>query len=71
MLHGTIEEFEYHSERALQEFDLSQRCNDETVKNVHLELAELHKGRSELVAALRSARTGRPKTPIFRTDKEG
>jgi hypothetical protein len=70
LLYGTEEELEYHSARAACELALSNRCDDVTVSNVHLELANLHRTRSELVIALRDARSNRRNNHISRADKE-
>jgi hypothetical protein len=71
MLYGTEEEWEYHSARAAHELALSNSCDDVTASNRHLELANLHRTRSELVAALRKARTNRRSNHIYHADKEG
>ena len=70
MLYGTKEELDYHSARAAHELALSNRCEDQNISNVHLELANLHRTRSELVVALRNSRSNRQANYIYRADKE-
>ena len=71
MLHGTVEEYEYHAERALQELESAERCRDHSAKIAHRALADLHMRRLDVVAALRKFRSVRVGKPIVRTDKEG
>jgi hypothetical protein len=70
MLCGTQEELEYHSARAAAELALSHRSQDLIISNAHLELANLHRTRSEVVAALRHSRSNCTLNYICGADKE-
>jgi hypothetical protein len=70
LLYGTEEELRYHSARAADELSLSNGCDDDIASKLHLEIANLHRSRSELVIALRNARSNRRSNYIYRADKE-
>jgi hypothetical protein len=70
MLRGTKEELEYHEARAADELAISNSCDDVSISNAHLELANLHRTRSELVTALLNSGSKRRNNHIHSADKE-
>lgn len=70
MLHGTQEEYDYHTARAEHELAQAESAQDAAASFAHRSLATMHLTRSELVAALQKSKDGRSNGPTYRVDKE-